>query len=157
MKKVQVLLSTYNGEKYLKEQIESILKQKEVDIHLLVRDDGSSDSTIKILEEISNKNKKITFYKGKNIGPARSFMELLKKSEEADYYSFADQDDIWEENKIISAINKLKNTNEPELYLSALGIVNEKLENIETKKVSGKYTFEGEMIKNFATRLYAST
>ena len=60
MKKVQVLLSTYNGEKYLKEQIESILKQKEVDIHLLVRDDGSSDSTIKILEEISNKNKKIT-------------------------------------------------------------------------------------------------
>ena len=157
MKKVQVLLSTYNGEKYLKEQIESILKQKEVDKKLIVRDDGSSDSTIKILEEISNKNKKIIFYKGKNIGPARSFMELLKKSEEADYYSFADQDDIWEENKIISAINKLNNINEPELYLSALGIVNESLENIETKKVSGKYTFEGEMIKNFATRLYTST
>lgn len=47
MKKVQVLLSTYNGEKYLKEQLDSIIAQEGVDVHILVRDDGSKDDTIK--------------------------------------------------------------------------------------------------------------
>lgn len=150
MKKVQVLLSTYNGEKYLKEQIESILKQEEVEISILVRDDGSSDKTIEILEEISKNNTNIKFYKGENKGPARSFMELVQKSEEADYYAFADQDDIWETKKIISAINKLNNSDMPELYVSSVTIVDENLNNIENKEIQGKFTFEGEMIKNFA-------
>lgn len=150
MKKVQVLLSTYNGEKYLKEQIESILKQEEVEISILVRDDGSSDNTIKILEEISKKQKEIKFYKGENKGPARSFMELVQKSEEADYYAFADQDDIWESKKIISAVKKLNNSDIPELYVSSVTIVDENLNNIEKKEIQGKFTFEGEMIKNFA-------
>lgn len=150
MKKVQVLLSTYNGEKYLKEQIESILKQEEVEISLLVRDDGSTDKTIEILEEISKNNTNIKFYKGKNKGPARSFMELVQKSEEADYYAFADQDDIWETKKIISAINKINNSDIPELYISSVTIVDENLNNIGKKEIQGKFTFEGEMIKNFA-------
>lgn len=150
MKKVQVLLSTYNGEKYLKEQIESILKQEEVEISILVRDDGSSDNTIKILEEISKKQKEIKFYKGENKGPARSFMELVQKSEEADYYAFADQDDIWESKKIISAIKKLNNSDMHELYVSSVTIVDENLNNIGKKEIQGKFTFEGEMIKNFA-------
>ncbi len=150
MKKVQVLLSTYNGEKYLKEQIESILKQEEVEISILVRDDGSSDKTIEILEEISKNNTNIEFYKGENKGPARSFMELVQKSEEADYYAFADQDDIWESKKIISAIKKLNNSNIPELYISSVTIVDENLKNIGKKEIQGKFTFEGELIKNFA-------
>ena len=54
MKKVQVLLSTYNGEKYLKEQLDSIIAQEGVDVHILVRDDGSKDDTIKILEGYEN-------------------------------------------------------------------------------------------------------
>ena len=53
MKKVQVLLSTYNGEKYLEEQIKSILKQEDVEISILIRDDGSKDRTIEILKELS--------------------------------------------------------------------------------------------------------
>ena len=150
MKKVQVLLSTYNGEKYLKEQIESIIKQEEVEISLLVRDDGSTDKTIEILEEISKKNTNIKFYKGENKGPARSFMELVQKSEEADYYAFADQDDVWETKKIISAIKKLNKTDIPELYISSVTIVDENLKHIGKKEVQGKFTFEGEMIKNFA-------
>ena len=63
MDKVQVLLSTYNGEKYIKEQIESILNQKEVEIALLIRDDGSTDKTIQILEELAINNENITVYK----------------------------------------------------------------------------------------------
>lgn len=151
MYKVQVLLSSYNGEKYIEEQIDSILKQEEVEISLLVRDDGSTDKTIDILEKLSA-DERITYYKGENIKPARSFMELVNKSGEFDYFTFADQDDVWNSKKIISAINKLKEKeNEPSLYISALEIVDENLNTIETKKVEGNFTFEGAIIKNFAT------
>lgn len=151
MEKVQVLLSAYNGEKYIKKQIESILNQKEVKVLLLIRDDGSSDKTIEIIEELANKNSNITFYKGKNLGPARSFMDLINKSNEVNYYAFADQDDVWEPNKLISAIKKLKENNKPELYMSSLEIVDEELKPIGIKQVDGNFTFEGAMIKNFAT------
>lgn len=152
MKKIQVLLSTYNGEKYIKEQIESILNQKEVEVSLLIRDDGSSDKTIEIIGKLAEKNKNITFYKGTNIGVARSFMDLITKSEEANYYAFADQDDVWKKEKLISAVNKLQEKEDkPSLYISALEIVDENLNIIETKKVAGNFCFEGEMVKNFAT------
>ena len=61
MEKVQILMSTYNGEKYLKEQIQSILNQEQVEIELLVRDDGSNDDTIKILKQYSQ-NSKLKYY-----------------------------------------------------------------------------------------------
>ena len=151
MDKVQVLLSTYNGEKYIKEQIESILNQKEVEIALLIRDDGSTDKTIQILEELAMNNENITVYKDENLGPARSFMDLIEKSDEYDYYAFSDQDDVWRPKKLISAINKLKEyNNTPALYMSALEIVDTNLKYIETKKVEGNFTLEGEIIKNFA-------
>lgn len=152
MEKVQVLLSTYNGEKYIKEQIESILNQKEVEVSLLIRDDGSTDKTIEIIQNLTSKNKNITFYKGENLGPARSFMDLLNKSEEVNYYAFADQDDVWKPKKIISAINMLKEKEDkPSLYISALEIVDENLNFVGIKKVNGNFTFEGEIIRNFAT------
>lgn len=152
MDKVQVLLSSYNGEKYIKKQIETILKQENVEISILIRDDGSTDKTLEIIKKMAKQNNNITFYEGKNIGPAKSFMDLIKHSGEFDYYAFADQDDVWNIKKIISAINKIKEKqNKPSLYLSALEIVDEKLNTIEIKKVSGKFTFEGELIKNFAT------
>lgn len=152
MKKVQILMSTYNGEKYLKEQIESILNQENVEISLLIRDDGSTDETLNILEHLAKENKNIHYYASQNIGVARSFMELVNKSNEADYYAFADQDDVWYSNKIISAIEKIENnSNKPSLYISALEVVDEELNTIEIKKVSGNFCFEGEMAKNFAT------
>ena len=151
MDKVQVLLSTYNGEKYLQEQIESILKQEDVEISLLIRDDGSCDKTIEIIENLKRKNSNISYYPGDNLGPARSFMDLINKSGNFDYYAFSDQDDVWKPKKLISAINKLKQSNKPSLYMSSLEIVDESLNFIETKQVDGNFCFEGEMIKNFAT------
>ena len=153
MNKIQVLLSSYNGEKYIEEQIKSILKQEgDIQVSILIRDDGSTDNTIKILEKLINENNNIEIYKGENIGPARSFMDLLYKSGDYDYYAFADQDDVWMPNKLISAVNKLKGMEErPSLYISALEIVDEKLNTIEIKKVSGNLLFEGQMIKNLAT------
>lgn len=119
---VAVLMSSYNGEKYIKEQIESILAQKDVDITLYVRDDGSTDDTVGIIRSyLKNGNVKL-LVDGKNLRPGLSFLTLLKrvvKSEpEYDYYAFADQDDIWLEEKMIRAVEMIKDSEKPALYCS---------------------------------------
>lgn len=107
MNTVTVLLSTYNGEKFLKEQIDSILSQSNVKIHIYARDDGSIDSTLDILN-----NYKINFYKGENIGPKNSFFDLIKNVEgTSEYYAFSDQDDIWDEDKLMIGIKSLEKYN----------------------------------------------
>lgn len=108
--KVKVLMSTYNGEKYILDQLDSIFKQKfNGNIELIIRDDGSSDKTLEIIYQyIIDKKVKIIVMEGKNIGVQRSFLNLLYKAGEADYYLFSDQDDIWLSDKINCAINKLK-------------------------------------------------
>ena len=107
MPKIQVLMSTYNGEKYLSEMINSILNQNLVEISLLIRDDGSSDSTLLILQRYAKTYKNITFYQGKNLGFAESFWDLVKEAGGSDYYAFCDQDDVWFSDKLITAIDKL--------------------------------------------------
>ena len=93
-KKVLILLSTYNGERYIKEQIESLLKQENVKVSILVRDDGSTDGTINILNEYQ-KQGKLKWYTGENLKPAKSFMNLVENAPEYEYYAFCDQDDVW--------------------------------------------------------------
>ena len=100
--KVCVLISTYNGEKFLDEQIASILAQKGVEVDILVRDDGSSDMTCSLLERWQ-KEGKLKWYKGENLGFARSFMNLLKTASVYDYYAFCDQDDVWLPEKLKKA------------------------------------------------------
>ena len=76
MKSVLILMSTYNGEKYLKTQIDSLLAQKNVNVSIVVRDDGSTDGTVSILNEYKNRNA-LEWYSGKNMGPAGSFLDLI--------------------------------------------------------------------------------
>ena len=116
MYKVAVLLSTYNGSKYIKEQIDSILSQEGVNIDIYIRDDGSTDETVNIIYEYKSNN--IFLTEGKNIGVGNSFMELLYSVPEIyDYYAFADQDDIWSEKKTRIAIEVLQK-NKKHLYAS---------------------------------------
>lgn len=123
---VNVLLSTYNGEKYIKELIDSVLTQKDVNVILSIRDDGSTDHTIHIIK--SYHDKRIRLFRGKNLKPAKSFLKLLRESEEADYYAYCDQDDVWYENKLSYAIQKLKASGEkPALFMSTYDVVDEKL------------------------------
>ena len=83
-------MSTYNGEKYIRMQLDSILGQTYENLCLLIRDDGSTDQTVSILEEYAKRDNRITYYTGKNIGVIQSFLELVKNSsEEAGYYAFA--------------------------------------------------------------------
>lgn len=132
---VAVLLSTYNGEKYIKEQIESILNQKNVEILLYIRDDGSKDNTIDIINQYCLKyNGKIIVEMGKNVGWKKSFNEILYNAPEADYYAFSDQDDVWMPNKLENAVEKLVVEDKPALYYSDVMIVDENLNYIGIKK-----------------------
>ncbi|WP_211750264.1 glycosyltransferase family 2 protein [Paenibacillus sp. Marseille-Q4541] len=128
---IQILLSTYNGEKYLEEQLDSLLAQKNVNIHILIRDDGSKDNTVFILHKYASEYpSKISVTTGANLGVKQSFYELLSiSSSEYDYYAFCDQDDVWLSNKLSNAIYKLQEIrNEPGMYCSSTQMVNEQLE-----------------------------
>ncbi|MCR5685714.1 MAG: glycosyltransferase [Lachnospiraceae bacterium] len=108
--KIQVLLSSYNGEKYIREQIDTILDQditESAELELLVRDDGSTDSTHDILDEYKRAGS-LKWYTGDNLRTARSFWNLLNEAGEADYYAFADQDDHWFGDKLSRAVRRLE-------------------------------------------------
>lgn len=116
MKRVAVLMSTYNGEKYIKEQIDSILSQKcEYEIDLIIRDDGSIDRTVNILNSYGNRLK---WYRDENLGAGLSFLKLLYDNPGYDYYAFSDQDDFWEPEKIQVAIDGIKDREECSMYCS---------------------------------------
>lgn len=134
MKKVQVLLSAYNGEKYISQQIESILRQKQVQISLLVRDDGSKDLTWKVLSGYAAVYQNIRIYAGKNIGTQRSYFDLLIHADtDMDYYAFSDQDDVWHPRKLQRAVEALSGltASQPLLYA---GNVVWACEDLQTKK-----------------------
>ena len=151
---VIVLLSTYNGERFLREQIDSILKQKNVDVRLFVRDDGSSDSTISILEEYQNHGY-LSFYTGENKRPAQSFMDLVYSSPDAPYYAFCDQDDYWIDDKLEIAVNKLEREDKdiPCLYYGMPRIVDEKLCILQPQPKTSETmtTFESCLVNSKAT------
>lgn len=111
-KKVAILMSTYNGEEYLVQQINSIIEQSYSNWVLYIRDDGSSDRTVEIIKEYCQNYSNIKFFNEqhiKNYGVVHSFMELLKHVD-ADFYMFADQDDYWKEDKILHTVNAMLGT-----------------------------------------------
>lgn len=128
MKKILVLLSAYNGEKYIEQQISSIIEQKEVELWLIIRDDGSKDNTIEEIERISQYHNNITLIKGENVGFIKSFSDLIleaNKHKDYDYFAFADQDDIWHPNKLKVAISKLEEFDDstPNMFASNCNLV----------------------------------
>ncbi|WP_029503183.1 glycosyltransferase family 2 protein [Lachnoclostridium phytofermentans] len=154
-KKVIILLSTYNGEKYLEEQLESILKQDYRVTALFIRDDGSTDGTVDILEKYAKIDPRIAYYVGSNIGASNSFFELIEQCKiNADYYAFSDQDDVWLSNKLSKALKILsQNENIPYLYCSEPNIVNEKLESIKPpfQYNNIKLDFRNALVENMCT------
>ncbi len=105
--KVRVLLSTYNGEKFLREQLQSLADQSHNEFEVLIRDDGSQDSTRKIIENFVTKDsrfKKFSDVQGRNLGPIQSFALLLSSSLDWDILLFCDQDDIWVREKIAKTL-----------------------------------------------------
>ncbi|MGH7508229.1 MAG: glycosyltransferase family 2 protein [Gemmatimonadales bacterium] len=134
---VTILLSTYNGSRFLAEQIESIRRQSFTNWNLLVRDDGSSDETVWVVESMAAADRRVALLKDRrgNLGPTGSFGVLLEHVLEsgAGYVALADQDDIWELNKLARQVDLLEREERevgettPLLVHSDLAVVREDL------------------------------
>ena len=103
---VDVVLATFNGSRFLQEQLDSIIFQQGVKINLYVSDDGSSDETNEIIQRNANSFNRLKIFDGPRKGPAANFFSLLKHTT-AEYVALADQDDIWHPNHLINSIHDL--------------------------------------------------
>lgn len=119
---IDILLATFNGEKFLSKQLDSLLKQTYSDFKIIIRDDGSTDSTLKIIEKYKKKYpKKISLVTDdkKNVGATQNFGILLENSN-ADYIFFCDQDDVWLSNKVAISLQKMKQIENKEIAIPCL-------------------------------------
>lgn len=157
-KKILVLLSTYNGELYLESQLNSILLQKEVDVYLLIRDDGSSDNTLCIIKSyIDAYPSKIFVEEGKNVGCAKSFRLLMElalnfceNKSGVDFFAFCDQDDIWKPEKLKIAVDRLSLLDDalPNLFFSQYQKIDSLGNELPTQMNVFKLTFGEALVMN---------
>ncbi len=142
-------MSTYNGERFLMEQLRSIYAQKGVEVDILVRDDGSQDSTQALLRQEQERGK-LKWYGGQNMKPARSFLNLLKCADDnADLYAFSDQDDVWDEDKLMVAANAIGGETRPALYFCQTRLVDERLNDLPQIRISPKLTYGEALVYQF--------
>lgn len=140
LKTIAVLMSTYNGQKFVEQQIKSILSQTfsvDYKLTLFIRDDMSSDNTLDIINNLikQNPNRIILIdNNNENLGVTKSFFKMLSLIK-ADYYFFSDQDDVWLCDKVKVAIEKLNETSSPALYYGAMIATNEKLEKVRNVNI----------------------
>jgi glycosyltransferase involved in cell wall biosynthesis len=128
------MLSTYNGAKYIDEQLESLLAQSQVDLHIHIRDDGSSDETVqKVRGYAKAYPDQIRMIEGENVGVIGSFFELMRQTQPVyDFYAFCDQDDVWMQDKLSRAVTRLqiRQLNVPLMYCSSTQMVDQDLNNL---------------------------
>ena len=129
---VLIMMATYNGEKYIAEQIESIIRQKYPHWRLVIQDDGSDDRTIEIIKRYIDLDGRIELFINANYehGAYYNFHSLAnrcKEMEKYDYYMFCDQDDVWDDDKITRLISEVKNINSdvPVLCYADMRIIDE--------------------------------
>jgi glycosyltransferase involved in cell wall biosynthesis len=152
---IDILLSTYNGEAYLREQMESFLGQSHRNFILTIRDDGSGDSTPAILSQYAHIDDRIKLVLQENIGVVSSFHWLLKNADSGcQYFAFADQDDVWLPNKLEKAMNVLAEYDQelPLLYCSRLEYVSADLRHLGYSPLISKQAgFGNALVQNIAT------
>lgn len=152
--KTKILLSTYNGQKYIEEQLYSISRlilQSDHQIELIVRDDGSTDNTLEVLNKFaSDEIVSMVVYPGNNCGVIESFWWLIENCGDADYYALCDQDDSWDEFKLYVATHRLEccDNNEPSLYCSAYDFTNQNLEPIARFTSKSDFSLESILTQN---------
>ncbi|MBK5552219.1 glycosyltransferase family 2 protein [Pseudomonas sp. TH03] len=130
--KVAVLVCTYNGARYLKEQFDSFVNQTHKNWSIYVSDDGSSDATLDILKSYQQQlgDDRLFIFQGPRKGFAKNFLSLVKNASiTANYYAFSDQDDIWFEEKLSRSIEQIEDSSKrPALYCSRTKLVDSNLE-----------------------------
>jgi glycosyltransferase involved in cell wall biosynthesis len=153
---IGVLLCTYNGDKYLEEQLHSIAHQTYKNWHIFASDDGSTDRTIEILkaaQELYGKDR-VDIIEGPKQGPTKNFLSLLKLTHtKCEYFAFSDQDDIWYEDKLARAINAIGNLSGtlPALYCSSTDYISEGGEYLQKSYVfKHPPSFENALVQSIA-------
>lgn len=135
---IDILLATYNGERFIQQQLFSLLMQTYTDWCCYIHDDGSSDNTVSIVKSFSEKDSRFVFVddKIKCGGPANNFLHLLKFSS-AEYCCFCDQDDIWLDNKLQKYIDAIsaKDNSKPQVVF-----FNSHLWNSDSDSITGNAT-----------------
>lgn len=143
MKKVLVIMATYNGEKFLLEQLESIWNQKKVYVDILIRDDGSTDKTTELLNRFQREGK-LKWYTGEHLNVAKSYFDLMKRASKlnVDYIAFCDQDDVWDLDKLSVATQFLDNVDSgiPALYYCGQRLVDRNLNFIANHELNVQRT-----------------
>ena len=152
--RVTVLLSTYNGARFLPQQLRSLYEQTYPDVRILVRDDGSTDSTRSILDSEHSRGCLDLLEEHSKLGPARSFFELLRSaaSTDTEYVAFCDQDDVWLPQKIEHAVTALSSVtgSTPAMYCSRAEIVDEQLKHIRYTDIPRRIGFGNALVENVA-------
>ena len=150
--KVAILMCTYNGERFIREQLESFFMQTHDNWELWISDDGSSDQTLAIIKEYENRGKKITVVEGPRQGFAANFLTLTRREKvKADYYAWSDQDDVWLPEKLTAALKKLYKTGEslPALYCGRTALMDEQGKHIGYSPLFKKpLTFKNALCQN---------
>lgn len=149
--KISVAMATYNGEKYIKDQIRTILENLENEDEIIISDDGSTDNTINIIENFMKKDNRIKLFKGPKNGVKQNFANAIKNCT-GKYIFLADQDDIWEKNKVDKVLNCFEKE-ECTLVIHDAEIVNERLEKIEDSFFEYRKSGNG-IIKNIWKNTY---
>lgn len=152
--RVNVLLTTHNGAKFLRNQLESIDAQSWPEIRVTVRDDGSTDGTDELLEEWARGKHHVTLLRGTRLGVTRNFFTLLASSDDdSEYFAFSDQDDVWLPTKVERAVEALRvcRTDEPAMYCTRLEFVDENLGHLGYSSVPRRLGFANAVVENIAT------
>ncbi len=145
MPKAILLISTYNGEAYLEAMLDSVVAQTYENLQVYIRDDGSKDRTVEILNEYQEKYSNIHIIEGdKNLGYPACFYYLTDNAPEADYYFFADQDDVWFPDKVSRAVKRLSKEGEgPLAYYAGYVVCDGNLEEVSrSAKVNKEIKFK---------------
>ena len=152
---VSLLLSSFNGGRYLPEQLDSLLAQNYPNLLIKVRDDGSSDDTRPILKSYEARYPNIRLNFGERLGIANSFFHLLRNNGDSSrYFAFCDQDDVWRPEKIERAVRKLSvvGSGIPALYCSRLEYVSQDLAHLKySRRPARALAFQGALAENSAT------
>lgn len=120
--RVSVAMATYNGEKYIKQQIDSILKNLDNNDELIISDDGSTDNTLKIIKQYKKNDDRIKLFNGPGLGVKQNFANAIDKCS-GEYIFLSDQDDYWIDNKVEKVLDVFKKNN-PLLVQHDCSIVN---------------------------------
>jgi glycosyltransferase involved in cell wall biosynthesis len=151
--RVNILLSTYNGEQYLSDLLMSLQRQTYLQSVISARDDGSTDGTLRLLSKWKQNHSNIRIARGARLGAANSFFQLLKHADsDCEYFAFCDQDDVWFPDKIENAVSTLilAEDGQPLLYCSRIEYVDSSLRHLGFSRPPTQINFSNALVDNIA-------